>query len=247
LAPESFTSSGNGVRLRGDLTQLVARSLREAIFEGRLEPGSRIGQEAVARDLRVSRIPVREALRQLESEGLVSQRPNSGARVATLDFEECVEVYKIRERLEPLAFSESAGRLTEEQLATVVSLRDELATAWHDWDAWLKKDRLFHLAVYAGLPGKSLLAMIEGLWNRTQQYQRLLLSTFAEPDFEIVNSQHALIVHALQTKNIRVGEEITRSAIERHRLRFMRHRDLFHGESLPARGPLDPIGQSSPG
>ena len=43
-----------------------------------------------------------------------------------------------------------------------------------------------------------------------------------------MNAQHALIVHALQTRNIRVGEEVTRSAIERHRLRFMRHRDLFH-------------------
>jgi DNA-binding GntR family transcriptional regulator len=172
---------------------------------------------------------VREALRQLESEGLVSQRPNSGARVATLDFEECVEVYKIRERLEPLAFSESVGRLTVEQIADIVALRDELTISWPDREDWLRKDRMFHRAVYAGLPRKNLLTMIEGLWNRTRRYQRLLLSTFDEPDFEIVNAHHALIVHAVQTGNVRVGEEITRTAIERHRLRFMRHRSLFQG------------------
>jgi DNA-binding GntR family transcriptional regulator len=210
------------------LTLLVARSLRHAIFEGRLAPGTRIPQETVARELGVSRIPVREALRQLESEGLVVQRPNSGARVAVLDFDECVEIYKIRERLEPLAFSESIGRLSDEQLAEVVRLAQELKTITHDRDLWLKTDRQFHLAVYAGVAQGTLLSLIQSFWNRTQQYRRLLLSTFSDEDFELANAEHGLMVNALQTGNVRAGEEIMRIAMERSRLRLAANRHLFH-------------------
>src|SRR5918998_2890875 len=77
--------------------------LREAIHDGRLKPGEPVRQEAIAHELGVSRIPVREALRRLESEGLVVARPHASARVARLDFEEYEEIYKMRERLQPLA------------------------------------------------------------------------------------------------------------------------------------------------
>src|SRR5262245_58587035 len=81
----------------GTLVDVVTQALRDAIVEGRLQPGERIRQEAVAREFGTSRIPVREALRQLQSEGLVTLLPNVGARVARLDVGELVEVYLVRE------------------------------------------------------------------------------------------------------------------------------------------------------
>jgi DNA-binding GntR family transcriptional regulator len=209
------------------LTQLVARNLRKSIADGRLKPGTPIRQEAIAREFGISRIPVREALRQLESEGLVVIRPNSGARVAVLDFEECVEIYKIRERLEPLAFSESIGRHTDEQLAEIVELAKELETLTDSHDLWLAGDRRLHLACYGGVSTGPLVRMIVGFWNTTQHYRRLLLSTFTAEDFEVVRAEHELIVNALLTGNRRAGEELVRIATERSRIRLTNSRELF--------------------
>lgn len=212
---------------RGSLTQMVAQELRESILAGRLEPGARVGQDALAQRYGVSRIPVREALRLLETEGLVVQRPHSGARVAELDFEECLEIYKVRERLEPLAFSESCGLLGEEQLETVVATRERLRALEEDPAAWLACDREFHLACYAGVSTPRLLGMIQGFWNTTQQYRRILLQTFDAEDFALADAEHALMIDALRTGNVDAGEAIVRIAMERSRLRLARHRELF--------------------
>ncbi|SNR57296.1 GntR family transcriptional regulator [Actinomadura mexicana] len=209
------------------MTQVVTQRLREAILNGDLKPGKRIRQEAVAHDLGVSRLPVREALRHLESEGLVVIRPNSGARVAVLDFEEYVEIYKIRERLEALALSESILRMTDEQQQVAARLATEIEPLTDDPIAWLEADRSFHLACYAGLPTPRLLHMIQGFWNTTQHYRRILLTTFTEEDFACYHAEHRLIVNAILTGNTRAGEELIRVHIERPRLRLSTHRELF--------------------
>jgi DNA-binding GntR family transcriptional regulator len=205
----------------------VARYLREAIFEGKLKPGEPVRQEAVAQELEVSRIPVREALRQLESEGLVTIRPNSGARVAVLDFDECVEIYKIRERLEPLAFGERVGKLDEEELDQVASLAKELEGLVGDQPAWLQGDRQFHLACYGGDAESRLTSMIIGFWNTSQHYRRVLLTTFTEYDFELAHDEHRLMIDALRNGDTRIGEELLRNALERSRRRLTRHHELF--------------------
>lgn len=207
--------------------QTITASLRDAIYEGRLQPGARVGQEAVAKEFGTSRIPVREALRQLESEGLVVLRPHSGARVAMLDFDECLEIYKIRERLEPLAFSESIGHLSDEQLTSVDKAARDLEGLTHDPKAWLEGDRRFHLATYAGIPEGRLLRLIVGYWNISQQYRRVLLTTFSAEDFDLAHSEHRLMVDALVTGNARIGEDLLRIAMERSRMRLSRNRHLF--------------------
>ena len=98
----------------------VARELREAIVEGRLQPNERIKQDAVAKRLGVSRLPVREALRELASEGLVTLERDVGARVTSLDPRELLEVYLLREAVEPMMVAQSARKITA----------DELAAAW---------------------------------------------------------------------------------------------------------------------
>jgi DNA-binding GntR family transcriptional regulator len=72
----------------GTLVERVASDLRAAILEGRLRAGERIGQDALAKQFGTSRLPVREALRLLQNEGLVSLKPNAGARVASLTMAE---------------------------------------------------------------------------------------------------------------------------------------------------------------
>ena len=208
--------------------QDIARRLREAIHEGRLKAGQPVRQEAVAEEFGVSRIPVREALRQLEAEGLVVIRPHSGARVASLDYAECDEIYKMRERLEPLALAESMAHITDEQVAEAERLAERLATLPNDPPVpWLTADRELHLACYAGVATPRLLRTIVGFWNTTQQYRRILLTTFSEHDFALQEAEHLLIVDALAERNPRTGEDVMRAHIDRSRRRLARHRELF--------------------
>ena len=170
---------------------------------------------------------MREALRLLESEGLVSIRPHSGARVATLDFAEFVGIYKIRERLEPLAFSESIERLTDQQLQAVAESGAALETLAGDEAHWVHGDRRFHLACYAGVPSGVLLRTIVNFWNTTQQYRRILLSTFTDEEYAVVQSEHRLIIDAAVNRDSRGGEDLVRLHIERSRRRLSNNRNLF--------------------
>jgi DNA-binding GntR family transcriptional regulator len=211
----------------GSLTDYIAGELREWIFSHRLKPNEPIRQEKIAQLLGTSRIPVREALRKLESEGLVVIRPYSGARVAVLDLDECLEIYKIRERLEPLALSESIPLLTAAQQDDVRRLAADLTELRGDGTAYLEGDRKFHVSTYAAIPSARLLQMIIGYWNTTQHYRRLLLSTFSDHDWDMAECEHLLIVDAVMARNVQLGEDALRMHIERARVRFSQHTTLF--------------------
>ena len=90
----------------------VADELREAILRGAHPPGTRLRQEELAAQYGASRVPVREALRILEAEGLVTTVANTGAWIARLSLDECVELYQVRERIEPLLLRYSLPHLT---------------------------------------------------------------------------------------------------------------------------------------
>lgn len=99
---------------------VVVDALREAILSGRYRPGERLQQMAVADDLGVSPTPVREALRQLEAEGLVVHHPHRGVRVADVSLDEMAEVTQMRAVLAGLAARMAVERLTPEARAELV-------------------------------------------------------------------------------------------------------------------------------
>jgi DNA-binding GntR family transcriptional regulator len=223
VAPVSFEPRG----------KLVADYLRDAILQGRVKSGEWIRQEAVARELGTSRIPVREALRQLESEGLISLVPHTGARVATRDFAEYTELYKIRERLEPLAIVESLPLLTTEDLSTLRALMVDIE-ATIDPVAWLDLDRRFHLMTYARAPLPRLLKMIEGFWNSTQQYRRVYNVAAAQRGdgslFErlpMTLVEHRLLLDALERRDPDSAAETLAMHIRRTRVTLAAHAEAF--------------------
>ncbi|MDO8211734.1 GntR family transcriptional regulator [Conexibacter sp. CPCC 206217] len=209
------------------LGNAIARHVREAILSGRLAPGTRVRQEALARRFGVSRIPVREALRQLESQGLVVLVPHSGARVARLDLAEHLELYRIREALEPIAIAESAPRLSDEQLAELHRLQQEISAAVDDEPRWLELDRRFHLGSYAAAEMPRLLALIDDLWNTTQHYRRAYRTMLATADFDFVDLDHRYILDALDRRDPVDAEQRIRSHIRRTRVLLDAHHELF--------------------
>src|SRR5512135_3696061 len=149
----------------------IADSLRTAILGGSYLPGTRIRQEDVAARSGASRIPVREALRMLDSEGLVTLVANSGAWVTRLTLSECVETYLIRERLEPLLLRMSMPNLEAATLERLGQLAGEME-AGAGLDAFMRADREFHLSSYAGAAPTEMWQIIHRMWNTTQHYRR---------------------------------------------------------------------------
>lgn len=220
-----------GIRRRGkgEALELILAALRDEILDGRLRPGERIGQQAVAGRFGTSRLPVREALRELQNEGLVVVLPNAGARVARLDAEDFDEVYLLRERLEPLAVERSAPRLTDEQLAV---LRDEVEAmeTLADVDGreaeWLAHDRAFHVGAFAAARSPRLLAIIEVLWNVAEPYRRAYLGLHPEiVDLTLV--EHRLLLDALERRDGDDAARVLEMHIRRTRLGLAKHPEVF--------------------
>jgi DNA-binding GntR family transcriptional regulator len=154
--------------------ELIAESLRQAIIEGGLAPGQSLRQENLARHFDVSRIPVREALRRLESEGWVVLRRNHGAVVTSLSAEEAREIYEIRASLETTALRLAAPLHTPQSLNLAAAF---LVASHTDTEPtmYVKRNREFHLALYAPCARPRLLGMIDSLHSQGERYLRLKL------------------------------------------------------------------------
>jgi DNA-binding GntR family transcriptional regulator len=224
-AGRSNSKSGQGGY--NPLANVVLEHLREAILDGRLKPGERIRQEAIASEMGTSRIPVREALTRLQNEGLVTLTSHVGARVAQLRLDELDELYLIREQLEPTAIAQSTPNLRAGQLRKLAEYVEQMEASAdiEDPSRWVDLDRQFHLAAYAGAKLPRLLEMIEGLWNATQQYRRAY--TRLPESFALAHSEHRLILEALERRDAENARLLQLLHIRRTRLTLDEHAELF--------------------
>ena len=157
-------------RVRKQAThELVAAVLREAITTGKLRGNQPLPQDEIAAQLDVSHIPVREALRQLQSEGLVTYQQNRGASVTALTPDEIREIYEIRAILETAAISQACRRLPAETLARAAQILDE-AERTNDPAVWGSLDVEFHELIYALADRPRLHELIAGLLRRVDRY-----------------------------------------------------------------------------
>jgi DNA-binding GntR family transcriptional regulator len=216
-------------RAKGEALELILNELRDEILDGRLRPGERIHQQAVAGRFGTSRLPVREALRELQKEGLVVVLPNAGARVARLDANDFDEVYVLRERLEPMAVERSAPHLTADQLAAV-RREVEAMEAFRDVAGreaeWLAHDRTFHLGTFAAAGSPRLLAIIQSLWNVAEPYRRAYLGLRPEI-VELTLVEHRLLLDALDRRDGEDAARILQMHIRRTRLGLAAHPEVF--------------------
>jgi DNA-binding GntR family transcriptional regulator len=208
-------------------SQVVARRLRDAIVGGRYSPGERLRQEEIAGEMGISRVPVREALRQLETEGLVTLAPHAGATVAQLDPRDLDEIYAIRIALEPMLIAESAGRLDPEQLEHLRELVLEIEASVEVPERWLDLDRRFHVDSFAGAPMPQARELAEGFWNRTQHYRRAHVLGMSRDDLEVVHLEHRLILDALERGNGEDAGAALRTHLRRTREALHRRSGLF--------------------
>ncbi len=154
--------------------ELVAAALREAIRRGILKPGASLGQGELATQFKVSHIPVREAIRRLEAEGLVVVHPNRGAFVAQLSLAEVQEVFDIRIPLELTALKLSIPNLSEANLQQAKALLDTLEHSPQTGD-WFQLDTQFHIGLYTPAQRPRLLNLIETMRAHYDRYRHMLV------------------------------------------------------------------------
>jgi DNA-binding GntR family transcriptional regulator len=204
----------------------IADSLRTAILDGNYRPGERIRQEDVAARSGASRIPVREALRMLDAEGLVTLVANSGAWVTKLTLAECVETYLIRERLEPLLLRTSMPRLEDAVIGRLAVLADEME-AGTGVDAFMRADREFHLSSYAGAASGEMWQIIHRMWNTTQHYRREFTRLAARSGLSVTHLEHRLLLDCIRRRDADDAERVLVTHIRRTRLELQRHPEIF--------------------
>lgn len=222
----STTTTTDGV---GAASARVAAYLREQILHDKLLPGDRIRQEEIADRLGASRLPVREALRMLEAEGLTEHEPNKGARVPRLSMHEVDVIYRMRERLEPLALAESVPLLTEDDHARLEDVQERIE-ANDDLDRFLDLDREFHLGTYSGCAIDPLNAMVTRLWNSTQHYRRTYVAMGGRSRMWVVNAEHRLILDAVVRRDLTDAERFLGGHIRRTRIELGHHPAVFGEE-----------------
>lgn len=171
-------------------------ALRRAITTGSLAPGRPIRQDAIAGELGVSRVPLREALKTLEAEGQVVYRPHRGYAVAELSLDDLLEVYRLRGLLESDAAAVAASRFTAADLAVIgeAALDVERAAEAADLVEMITANRRFHFALLQPCGMPRLLRIVRTLWDATDAYRAVYYNS--ETNRERVRAEHDAIVRA---------------------------------------------------
>lgn len=154
-------------------SEQVYERVREAILDGVLAPGTVMSQVALAEDLGISRTPLREALRMLQSEGLIEAEPNRRVKVAPMTPADLEELWMIRVTLEAEALRLSVPRMTPEDLARLEGYMAEMAhyAAAEDYRRWVVPHRAFHRALTAPA-GERVNTLLGQLFDYAERYRR---------------------------------------------------------------------------
>ena len=189
----------------------IASDLRKRILLGTLPPGTRLRQEAVAAELGVSRMPVRDALAKLQLEGLLRGHGDRGCVVSSLEEKDCKEIFDLRVELESRALMLAAPNHTERTLRSLTRLQEDLDDE-EDVLGWIEADRGFHEALYAPCDSPRLLSMVKSLRNEVERFALASMSPDARRDGW--NGEHSAILAA-----VRAGDASTATALLTSHLR----------------------------
>lgn len=189
----------------------VAEVLRDAILRGDLKPGERLDQSGIAQRLSVSRTPVRNALLILSNEGLVEMTPHLGAVVSEITREEIEEIYFLRGLLEGMAARLGAGRMTDDDLATLRAILDEMNEVT-DLDEWLALNTRFHYLIYELADRPRLLSLIDSIHDSTLPYSRRYVES--EEHMQVARAGHERIFAACKMRDGKLAQEALQTHLE---------------------------------
>ena len=203
------------------LADWITTSLREAILHGYFEQGEKLDQDLIAGELEVSRMPVREALKTLESEGFVEIRPHRGAFIPQVSSQDIREVYEIRVLLEAEAVLQATPLIPDNVLDELQQSLDEgraQLAAGHTAHHFLN-DLFFHQTIFGYVKNRLMKDVLESLGNRIVRVRRFAL---LQPGPHLTQSieEHYCILQAMRQRDAEAAAEAMKTHLERSALRI---------------------------
>lgn len=222
-------------KLAAPLRQQVLDGLRQAIIDGRLAPGARLTERELTEMMGVSRTVIREALRQLESEGLIAIIPNKGPVVRELTLAEARDLYSIRAVLEGFAARLFTENARDEELKRLAQALDVVAGAYGRGDAQevLETKNRFYDVLFAGAGSETLSSMLGTLHARIWRWRALGLShpqRSAKRSKESIKGLRAILA-AIRKRDAEAAEKLTREEAQHAAAEIMR---LIEKPAVPA-------------
>jgi DNA-binding GntR family transcriptional regulator len=183
------------------LREVIFNTLKEAIIVGELKPGERLMEVQLAEKMGVSRTPVREAIRKLELEGLVTMIPRKGAQVAGLSPKDIVDVLEVRSVLDGLATSLSSVKMKEEQLKELKQINKQFANYVEkgNLQGSIKKDVEFHEVIYRSSGNEKLMQIVSNLREQVQRFRVIYLKDYSNQ--KDIESEHEEIIEAIMKRD----------------------------------------------
>lgn len=203
--------------------QEAYRFIRREIFSGAIRPGARLNLAAIAGALEISRMPVRDALRQLDTEGLVTLKPNRGARVVSLSPAEVEELYLIRAALEPLAVRLAVPQVTDDDLDRLALMKDQLDRSRDRRALWLERHRAFHDTINGLSRRQHLTRQIARVSDLLAPY--LAVHIMDREINEIPGHEHDAVLQAIRSRDPERAETVMKDHIMMSLRQIL---DLFH-------------------
>jgi len=170
------------------LPETLAESLRERILNGEFKEGEALIQEAIAAEYGVSRMPVREAFKELEASGLIASKVHKGSVVSSIPLEQIEELFDLRAMLECELLEHALPKMTAEHFAITKELLPQLEAAYvnDDISQWAKLNWEFHKSLYTAAERVQTLSIVQGINVKTDRYIRLqLLLTDGKKEAEV--------------------------------------------------------------
>lgn len=187
--------------------------LRERILTGDLSGNDRLNPAEIAQSLGISRMPVREALRQLDAEGLVVMRPNRGAVVTSLTSREVEEIFEIRVALEALAARFAVPHMTKHALDELNMLRQRLDASRHDPLQWIRRHDELHQFICEIGNRKRLAFELARVRQSVQPYVLMYMRVFET--IEMPGLEHSTLIDALASGDAQLAETVMRDHVRR--------------------------------
>jgi DNA-binding GntR family transcriptional regulator len=171
--------------------QTATAVIRNRIITGELAPGAKLSQHRLAVELGMSRIPVRDALRSLAVEGLVTFEARATAVVAPLSIEDLQELYEIRTSLEPRLGRLAIPNLTEQHFTEMDGLIDRMGSTL-ETEQWLRLNNRFHETLYSAARRQRSLDVVRAARRQTDRYT----AVYIELNHEQVDMEHRMILES---------------------------------------------------
>jgi len=202
-------SRGKSVR------QLVYETLYRAICAGELKAGTRLVEEELAGKMQVSRTPIREALRRLESEGLIAHAPCKGASVVGFNRDDVIELYSIREALEALAIHYTISHVTQEEINQLKAIVDKMRLNLHskDLSAHFEWNQTFNDLLIETCKMPRLIRLINTYREHLHHFRFAAMSKHEGRMLEAFR-EHEEILHAIIAKDSVKAESLVRQHLQ---------------------------------